>query len=67
MKKLQITNTTDGKFIGFIIDESNPIEFTDQFIIYYDKIVELSDGLRFINSNYVIDTKEIIDNGEDNW
>ena len=66
MKKLQITNTTDGKFIGFIIDESNPIEFTDQFIVYYDKIIELPDGLRFINSNYVIDTKEIIDNGEDN-
>jgi hypothetical protein len=58
--KLRITDTTDGKYIGGVINpDSNPIILNDGTMIYYDKVIQLPDGLRFANSSYIIDTIEI--------
>ena len=59
-QKLRITDTTDGKYIGSIITpDSNPIILSDGTMIYYDKVIQLPDGLRFAGSSYIIDTIEI--------
>jgi hypothetical protein len=58
--KLRITDTTDGKYIGSVINsDSNPITLGDGTMIYYDKVIQLPNGLRFANSSYIIDTIEI--------
>ena len=66
MKKLQITNTTEGKFIGVLFNwpESNEITLNG-FTFVFDKTMQIPAGWRFISSNYIIDSKELID-GEDN-
>ena len=58
--KLRITDTTDGKYIGSILEsDNNPIKLNDGTMIYYDKVIQLQDGLRFASSSYIIDTIEI--------
>jgi hypothetical protein len=58
--KLRITDTTDGKYIGSVINsDNNPITLSDGTMIYYDKVIQLPNGLRFANSSYIIDTIEI--------
>jgi hypothetical protein len=58
--KLRITDTTDGKYIGSVINsDGNPIILGDGTMIYYDKVIQLPNGLRFANSSYIIDTIEI--------
>lgn len=58
--KLRITDTTDGKYVGSVLEsDSNPIQLSDGTMIYYDKVIQLSEGLRFASSSYIIDTIEI--------
>lgn len=58
--KLRITDTTDGKYVGCVLDsDNNPIKLNDGTMIYYDKVIQLPDGLRFASSSYIIDTIEI--------
>lgn len=56
---MQIVNTTDGRFIGYQFDPSQPMVF-DGFSFAPDKVLAQPGGLvRLSNSNYVIDAKEI--------
>ena len=56
--KRQIIATTDGKFIGLIIDDSDTVFNLNGYDFKADKIQTLDAGIvRFSNSNYVIDTK----------
>lgn len=56
--KRQIIATTDGKFIGLIIDDSDTVFNLNGYDFKADKIQALDiDIVRFSNSNYVIDTK----------
>lgn len=58
--KVQIVGTTDGKFLGHTFDSmDNPIilSFDTQMIV--ENITQLADGIRFISSNYIIDTIRI--------
>lgn len=58
--KMKITDTTDGMYIGSEFDsEDNPISLRSDIQIYVEKTIPLPGGLRFINSNYVIDGQEI--------
>lgn len=58
--RLRITDTTDGKYIGSIIEsDNNRIQLSDGTMIYYDRVIQLLGGLRFVSSSYIIDTIEI--------
>lgn len=56
----QIIDTTDGRFIGKILDFLTlPVEL-DGYLFVPDKVQHLSDGtIRYSNSNYVVDVKDI--------
>lgn len=59
MKTLRVTSTTDGYHLGVEFNsEDYPIILSTNFSFYYNKTTVTSDGLRFISSNYVIDTEE---------
>lgn len=54
---MQITRTTDGKYIGIEVDISeNPVFITDDFNFYYDKKI-VGDETTIANSNYIINLK----------
>lgn len=54
----QIISTTDGCYIGVVLDVDAPINL-DGFVFAPDKITALPDGTyRLSNSNYVIDVKD---------
>lgn len=54
--KVQIVNTTDKKFIGYIFDDKdNPIELGGAEV-YVDKKIVSGDTIIFANSNYIIET-----------
>lgn len=55
---IQIIATTDGRFIGKIIDINESI-ILDGFIFVPDKIQNVDGLYRLSNSSYVIDAKEI--------
>ena len=55
---IQIIATTDGRFIGKIIDINESI-ILDGFIFVPDKIQNVDGLYRLSNSGYVIDAKEI--------
>lgn len=60
----QITDTTDGKYIGTVFNtEDNPIQLAPDVFIYIDKRVPLPNGTRYINSSYIIDAIEVVPNG----
>lgn len=58
---VRITDTPDRKFLGQEFDsESNPIILGEDISIFVEKIIMLpEDGIRFINSSYIIDTKKV--------
>jgi len=57
--KMQVTSTTDNKFIGKEFDSTdNPIVLVSDAVVYVERVMLLPDGVRYINSNYVIDAKE---------
>lgn len=54
----QITSTTDGRFVGRLIDIDKPI-ILDGFIFVPDKVQHYGELCRLSNSSYVIDTKDV--------
>lgn len=58
--KMTISSTTDGKFLGHVIDtDANPVRLPDGSLFTVDRKTPLSDGTRLSNSNYIIDLKPI--------
>jgi len=56
---MQITASTDGRFIGHVFDADEPIVL-DGYVFVPDLIKPLAaQEFRYSNSNYVIDVKEI--------
>ena len=59
---MQIEETTDGLYVGQIIDTSELpiIRLDDDVTVVIEKVMVMPDGkTRFSNSNYSIDAKEI--------
>ena len=57
--KMQITATTDRQWLGHTFDSAdNPI-MLDGTAVAVERTLPLSDGIRFISSNYIIDAKEV--------
>ncbi len=58
--KLRITDTPDRRFLGFEFESTdNPIILGEDVVIYVERTIPLPDGVRFISSNYIIDTTEV--------
>jgi hypothetical protein len=57
---LKIITTTDGKFVGHLIDkDARPIALRADVLFTPDKVVKISDTMwRLSSSNYVIDAQE---------
>ena len=59
---VQITNTTDGKYIGETADTTKPMVSSDGINFVPTKVQDLGGGyFRYSNSNYVIEVKKIKD------
>lgn len=57
--KMQITATTDRQWLGHTFDSAdNPIVM-GYMKVAVERTLPLSDGIRFISSNYIIDAKEV--------
>jgi len=60
---LQITQTTDGKYVGnsiTFVDQSTPIEVGEDLEFQVEKVLDLGGGAwRFSNSNYIMDCVEV--------
>lgn len=57
---VQITATTDGRYLGHEFDSAdNPIQLDDDVFVFVEKTMPLPDGVRFINTSYIIDTVEV--------
>lgn len=57
---VQITATTDGRYIGHEFDSAdNPIRLGGDVFVFVEKTMPLPDGVRFINTSYIIDTVEV--------
>jgi hypothetical protein len=58
--QLEIITTTDGRFIGHVIDTTpRPIVLDAADLFWPDRIWQIAPGVwRLANSNYVIDAKE---------
>ncbi len=57
--RMVITATTDRQYLGREFDsEDNPIVLDDDVSIVVERTMPLPDGVRFINSNYIIDATE---------
>ena len=57
---VQITATTDGRYIGHEFDSAdNPIRLCGDVFVFVEKTMPLPDGVRFINTSYIIDTVEV--------
>jgi hypothetical protein len=55
---MQITATTDGRFVGLIFDEASSIVILDDDVsVQIDRVMEIPGGKRFINSSYIIDAQ----------
>jgi hypothetical protein len=58
--KMQITATTDRQYLGHIFDsDDNPIVLDNDVNVNVERVLTMSDGLRFISSSYIIDAQEI--------
>lgn len=58
---VQITATTDGRYIGHEFDSAdNPIRLDGDVFVAVEKTMPIPSGVRFINTSYIIDTVEII-------
>jgi hypothetical protein len=55
---MTITATTDRQYLGIVFDsEDNPIILDDDVSVIVDRTIPIDGGIRFINSNYIIDAK----------
>jgi hypothetical protein len=58
--KMTIVSTTDKQHLGKEFNsQDNPIVLEDGFMVNVDRTLELTDGMRFISSNYIIDGKGV--------
>jgi hypothetical protein len=58
--KMQITATTDHQHHGQTFDSDDaPIVLGDGVRIFTEYTVPLSDGIRFVSSNYIIDARKV--------
>tara|TARA_R110000803_G_scaffold4054_2_gene13880 strand:- start:8031 stop:8213 length:183 start_codon:yes stop_codon:yes gene_type:complete len=59
--KVRITDTTDRQHLGFVFDSNvNTIKLHGGIEVPVEKKMSLpSGGMRFINSNYIIDTVKV--------
>ena len=58
--KMQIVNSTDGRYLGHEFDsEDNPIQLDEDVFVFVEKTMPLPDGVRFINTSYIIDAVEV--------
>lgn len=56
----QITDSTDGKFKGTMIELNSTYQLSEDFLFVPDRKIPLLDGtIRMYNSNYSIDIKEV--------
>ena len=57
---MQIVNTTDGRYIGHEFDSAdNPIQLNEDVCVFIERTMPLPDGVRFINTSYIIDAVEV--------
>lgn len=56
---MQITDTTDGKYVGLVFDPEQPIELGGSLFVPTDVVKVSPTEFRFFNSSYVIDVQEI--------
>ena len=62
MTKRRVIETTDGKYIGLVFDDQEPLITPDGITFHPTKIQDLGNGIvRFSNSNYVALTEEYKD------
>ena len=58
----QIVETTDGKYLGFIFDDTKPLVSSDGISFHPTVVQDLGNGfIRYSNSNYIVLTKEVTD------
>ena len=56
---VRITDTTDRQYLGHEFESTdNPIVLSDDVKVYVERTIPLPNGLRFVSSNYIIDTQE---------
>lgn len=55
---MRIVETTDGQNIGFVFDEKlSRINLPSGMVFEVTKVTALEQGVRFSNSNYVVDAE----------
>jgi hypothetical protein len=59
--KMRITATTDRQHLGFTFDSLvKTVKFNDGVVVPVERTMSLPDGgMRFISSNYIIDTIKV--------
>lgn len=58
--KMVITATTDRQYLGRVFEsKKNPIILAEDFEVFVEKTLLLTNGVRFISSNYIIDAEEV--------
>tara|TARA_R110000772_G_scaffold8737_2_gene28943 strand:- start:18654 stop:18836 length:183 start_codon:yes stop_codon:yes gene_type:complete len=59
--KMRIVSTTDGQHLGFVFQHTaNPIKLKGGIEVAVErKIILPNGGIRFVNSNYIIDTVKV--------
>ncbi len=59
---VQVTSTTDGKYVGNIFDTDTPNTSSDGIQWHPDTFQDLGGGYyRYSNSNYVVEVKQVED------
>lgn len=60
MTKRRVVETTDGKYIGVVFDDTKPLVSSDGISFNPEKVQDLGNGMvRYSNAHYVVLTKEI--------
>ena len=58
MTRRRVLESTDGKYIGLVFDDEQPVISPDGVLMAPTKIQDLGDGkVRYSNSNYVLLTE----------
>lgn len=60
--KVQIVDTSDGQYLGKIVNitsSTKQVQLDDDVTVVIEKQIELPDGIRLVNSNYIIDTRKV--------
>jgi len=58
MTMRRVVETTDGKYVGLVFDDTKPFVSPDNISFHPTKVQDLGNGyVRYSNSNYVVLTK----------